>query len=97
LLCGIIHEWDDDCALQILRNCRRAMAQDSKLLLLEMVVPLANPGDFSHLLDLNVMVMNGGRERTRAEFKVLLDAAGYKMNRIIPTLAPQSLIEATPK
>jgi SAM-dependent methyltransferase len=97
LLSGIVHDWDDDCALRILRNCCRAMAQGGKLLLLEMVVPLANPSDFSHLLDLNVMVMNGGRERTSAEFRVLLDAAGYKMNRIIPTLAPQSLIEATPK
>jgi len=97
LLSGIVHDWDDDCALRILRNCRRAMAQDGKLLLLEMVVPLTNPRDFSHLLDLNVMVMNGGRERTRAEFRVLLDAAGYKMSRIISTLAPQSLIEATPK
>ena len=97
LLSGVIHDWDDDCALQILRNCRRALAQNGKLLLLEMVVPSADHSDFSQLLDLNMLVMNGGRERTSAEFSALLEAAGYAMVRIIPTFAPQSLIEAAPK
>jgi len=97
LLSGIVHDWDDDCALQILKNCRRALAESGKLLLLEIVVPSAETSDFSQLLDLNMLVMNGGRERTRAEFSALLEAAGYTMTRIIPTLAPQTLIEATPR
>ena len=52
---------------------------------------------FSKLLDLNMLVMTGGRERTKAEFRALLDAADYKLTRIVPTMAPQSVIEAVPK
>jgi hypothetical protein len=73
------------------------MAKDGKLMLLEMVVPSTDDADFSKLLDLNMMVMTGGRERTRAEFGALLDRSGYRLTRILPTLAPQSLIEAVPR
>jgi hypothetical protein len=52
---------------------------------------------FGTFLDLNMLAMSGGRERTKAEFRALLDAAGYRLTRIIPTLAPQSVIEALPK
>jgi SAM-dependent methyltransferase len=96
-LCGVIHDWEDDRAITILMNCRRAMAKDGKLMLLEMVVPSTDDADFSKLLDLNMMVMTGGRERTRAEFGALLDRSGYRLTRILPTLAPQSLIEAVPR
>jgi SAM-dependent methyltransferase len=96
LFCGVLHDWDDDRALKILGNCRRAMSKNGKLLLLEMVVPSTDAADFSKLLDLNMLVMTGGRERTIAEFSALLERAGYTMTRIIPTLAPQSLIEAVP-
>jgi O-methyltransferase domain/Dimerisation domain len=96
LLCGVIHDWDDEHAFRILRNCRRAMGKHSKLLLVEMVVPSSNSNSFSKLLDLNMLVMNGGRERTKAEFTVLLNVAGYRMTRAIPTLAPQSILEALP-
>jgi hypothetical protein len=95
-LCGVLHDWDDDQAIRILKNCRRAMPKTSKLLLLEMVVPSTGAPDFSKLLDLNMLVMNGGRERTSGEFSALLGRAGYRMTRIIPTAAPQSLIEAVP-
>jgi len=97
LLSGVIHDWDDGRALTILRNCRRAMTENSKLLLVDMIVPDAASASFSKLLDLNMLVMNGGRERTTAEFCSLLDAADYKLTRIIPTMAPQSIIEAVPK
>jgi SAM-dependent methyltransferase len=95
-LCGVLHDWDNDRALKILGNCRRAMSKNGKLLLLEMVVPSTDAADFSKLLDLNMLVMTGGRERTETEFSVLLDRAGFRMTRTIPTLAPQSLIEAAP-
>jgi hypothetical protein len=94
LLCGVIHDWDDSRAVKILRNCRRAMTNHSKVLVVDMIVPDAVSVSFSKLLDLNMLVMNGGRERTIAEFRALLDAAGYKLTRIVPTMAPQSLIEA---
>jgi hypothetical protein len=97
LLSGVIHDWDDNRAFTILRNCRKAMTENSKLLLIDMIVPDAASASFSKLLDLNMLVMNGGRERTKAEFCALLKAADYKLTRIIPTMAPQSVIEAMPK
>jgi len=97
LLCGVVHDWNDEHAIRILRNCRRAMKASGRVLLLEMLLPETADKHFGKLLDLNMLVMTGGRERTRAEFSVLLDVAGYKVTRIIDTMAPQSLIEAVPK
>jgi hypothetical protein len=73
------------------------MADKAKLLLVDMVVPDTDAMPFSKFLDLNMLAMTGGRERTKAEFGALLDAADYKLTRIIPTMAPQSVIEAVPK
>ena len=97
LLCGVMHDWDDGRAMRILGNCRRAMASNGRVLMVDMVVPENDAGCFSKLLDLNMLVMTGGRERTTAEFRALLDAAGYKLTRIVATMAPQSVIEALPK
>jgi len=90
----VIHDWDDDRAVTILRNCRKAMASSGRVLLVDMIVPDAASPSFSKLLDLNMLVINGGRERTIAEFCALLNAAGYKLSRTVPTMAPQSVIEA---
>jgi hypothetical protein len=97
LLCGVIHDWDDDQAVTILGNCRRAMAKSGRVLLVDMIVPDDDATCFSKLLDLNMLVMTGGRERTKAEFCALLDAADFKLTRVVPTMAPQSVIEAMPK
>jgi O-methyltransferase/methyltransferase family protein len=94
ILCGVIHDWDDDHGIRILKNCRRAMAKNGRLLLVEMVVPEKDGNCFSKLLDLNMLVMTGGRERTQSEFCALLGAAGYQLTKVIPTIAPQSMIEA---
>ena len=89
LVCGVIHDWDDRRAIRILKNCRRAMGEKGRVLLVDMVVPDTDAMSFSKLLDLNILAMTGGRERTKAEFRALLDAADYKLTRIIPTMAPQ--------
>jgi O-methyltransferase domain/Dimerisation domain len=96
ILCGVIHDWDDDRGIRILKNCRSAMDHNGKLLLVETVVPDTNTKCFSKLLDLNMLVMTAGRERTKAEFSTLLGAAGYKITKVVPTMAPQSVIEAVP-
>ena len=59
----------------ILKNCRKVMAKNSRVLIVEMIVPGSRSGSFSESLDLNMMVMTYGRERTRSEFDALLDAA----------------------
>ncbi len=97
VLCGVVHDWSDDLAVVILSNCRKAMARNSRALIVEMIVPKTNSASFSKLLDLNMMVMTAGRERTKSEFLALLDAADLRVTRIIPTIAPQSVIEAVPK
>jgi hypothetical protein len=96
-LCGVVHDWDDDKAATILRNCRQAMPATGRLLMLETVVPEDDSMHFSKILDLNMLAMSSGRERTRREFCTLLAAAGFRMSKIIATMAPQSLIEAVPQ
>jgi ubiquinone/menaquinone biosynthesis C-methylase UbiE len=90
----IIHDWDDARALSILKNCHRAMPPDGKLLLVEMVVPGGNEPHFAKILDLEMMLSPGGLERTEAEFRELLAAAGFELKRIVPTASPMSVIEA---
>jgi O-methyltransferase/methyltransferase family protein len=97
LLCGVVHDWNDDRVITILRNCRTAMTKTGRLLLVDMLVPHTDSKSFSKLLDLNMLVMTGGRERTQAEFCGLLDSSDYRLTRIVPTMAPQSVIEAVPK
>jgi len=93
-LCGVVHDWDDENAVTILRNCRQAMPAAGRLVLLETVVPENNSMHFGKILDLNMLAMSSGRERTRAEFCTLFTDAGFRMSMIIGTMAPQSLIEA---
>ncbi|MBS1810880.1 MAG: methyltransferase [Acidobacteria bacterium] len=94
LMKWIIHDWDDEHSLTILKNIHRAMTENGKLLLVEMVVPPGNDMDFSKLLDINMLVMTGGCERTEAEYAALLNNAGFKLTRILPTQGPASIIEA---
>ena len=97
LLCSVLHDWDDERAAVILRNCHKAMARKGRLLIVETVVPETNSASFSKLLDINMMVMTSGRERTKSEFHRLLHDADLRIARVIPTMAPQSIIEAHPK
>jgi O-methyltransferase/methyltransferase family protein len=90
----IIHDWDDEKSTAILKNIHRAMNKQGKLLLIEMVVLEGNQPDLSKFLDLNMMVMTGGRERTEAEFKSLLAASGFELRRVIRTRSPVCVIEA---
>jgi hypothetical protein len=95
LLSSIVHNWDDDRAIEIMRRCRRAMNGAGRLLLVELVLPLGNRPADGKLLDLQMMVLfPGGRERTPNEYRALLAAAGFRLTRIIPTPQQMSLIEA---
>lgn len=90
----IIHDWDDEKSTAILKNIHRAMNPDGKLLIIEMVVTEGNQPDLSKLVDLNMLVMTGGRERTKAEFESLLSGAGFRLTRVIQTASPFAVIEA---
>jgi ubiquinone/menaquinone biosynthesis C-methylase UbiE len=94
ILKWIIHDWDDEKSIIILKNCHRAMTENGKLLLVEAVVPTGSEPHFSKFIDLNMLVMTGGRERTESEYRRLLEASGFELTRIIPTESPMSVIEA---
>jgi O-methyltransferase domain/Dimerisation domain len=93
ILKSVIHDWDDQQAATILRNCRRAVGLGGRVLLAEMVIPPSNDPHVGKLLDLEMLVMAGGRERTEVEFRDLLAAAGLRLARIVPTRSPTSVIE----
>jgi len=91
---GIIHDWNDEAALRILKNCRRAIHSDGTLLLAETVLsPSTDPA--SALMDMLMMVLTNGRERTESEFRSLLQEAGFSMVQVIRA-GGVSIIESRP-
>lgn len=89
----IIHDWDDERAAKILRNIQQSMAENGKVLIVEVVVPEGNEPHQSKVLDLEMLVSPGGVERTAGEYSELLAAAGLRLTRIVPTKSPFSIIE----
>ncbi len=94
LLSRVLHDWNDDRAAAILRSTRRAMARGASLFVIERIIEPAHPSAEASLSDLSMMVMNGGRERTRAEFDHLLASAQFKLARVAPTPTRFQIIEA---
>ena len=92
----IIHDWDDEQALTILRNIRKVMPANGRLMLLESVLPPGNAPDFGKVIDIEMMLMPGGRERTEEEFRSLFERAGFRLSRVVPTAAPLWVVEAVP-
>ncbi|PRD44940.1 methyltransferase [Phyllobacterium phragmitis] len=91
----IVHDWPDEKAVQILRNCRNAMAPGGRVLVMDAVMPTGNEPHGGKLMDIVVMsAYEGGRERTEKEFRQLLNEAGLKLNRIIDTGCYVSIVEA---
>lgn len=94
LLSHVIHDWSESQCLTILGHCRKAMKPDGRLLIVEMVLP---PGDAPHpgkVLDIVMLVMPGGQERTEAEYAQLLGKAGFRVARVVPTESVVSVVEA---
>ena len=91
----VIHDWEESKAIAILRNIRRAMKPGSRLLLIEALLK-ENPGpDFAKWLDINMLVMTGGEERTEKEYCALLNEAGFKLERVVPTAGIGTLLLAS--
>ena len=98
LLSNVIHNWDDDHAVQILGRCRAAIANTGCVLLVEPVLPEDTAPSMAKLADLGMLVMtSGGRERTETEYRTLFDRAGLRLTRIVPSTALVSLAEAVPR
>jgi hypothetical protein len=97
ILQTVIHDWDDEDSVRILQTCRRSMSGGAKLLLVEQVVPTGNDYHPSKFDDLNMLVIQHGRERTAQEFRELLGAAGFMLRRVLPTPSQWSVVEAVPQ
>jgi len=91
----IIHDWDDDGASTILRNIANAMgAKKGKVILLESVIPEGSAPDLGKFIDIEMLLLPGGRERTADEFKSLFERSGFHLTKVVPTKSPLSVIEA---
>ncbi|MDT4969259.1 MAG: hypothetical protein QOJ64_3996 [Acidobacteriota bacterium] len=89
----IIHDWDEERAIAILKNCHRAMADDGRLLLIEAVIAPGNEPSLGKLMDINMLVLPGGRERTEKEYAELFSRVGFRLTKVTPTESPVSVIE----
>lgn len=89
----IIHDWNDEECVTILKHCRKGISSGGKLLVIEMVVPTGNEPSLSKLLDLQMLAVLPGCERTEAEYSTLFSEAGFKLTKIVPTMSPYSVIE----
>src|SRR5262245_18877240 len=85
LLSHIIHDWNEEQCLTILGHCRRAIASDGRLLIVETVLPTGDTPHQGKVQDMVVLVVPGGQERTESEYASLLDKAGFRLQRVVPT------------
>lgn len=92
----ILHDWDDERCVRLLRNSREAMGPEGRLLVVEGVVSPPGEAALHKLLDLEMLVMLGGRERTAEEFRALFEAAGFRLARVIPTESTLKILEGVP-
>jgi hypothetical protein len=96
LLSHIIHDWNDDQCVTILANCRKVIDVKGKLLIVELVIPPGNEPHPSKMLDMEMLAIAGGQERSEQEYSQLLANAGFVLTRVVPTSAVQSIVEARP-
>lgn len=96
VLSNVIHDWDDEHALRILKSCRRAMGQTSKILLIEMVLSSDFEPELAREADLNMLVLAGGKERTKDEMELLLARGGFALSSIRAVQPMTCLVEGIP-
>ena len=88
----ILHDWNDEQSVNILRNCRAAMNPKGRVLVVDNVIPPGNDPSWGKLLDIQMLII-GGRERTKKEFGAMFAEAGLKMTRLVPTQCALSIVE----
>jgi hypothetical protein len=94
ILSHVIHDWNEAQCLTILGNVRQAMPDHARLLIVEMVLPGKDEPHFGKILDMVMLALPGGEERTAKEYEVLLAKAGLRLTRVVPTQSTVSVIEA---
>jgi hypothetical protein len=97
VLSHVIHDWNEQQCLTILGHCRQAIATSGRLLLVEMVLPEGDTPHAGKLLDMLMLSVPGGEERTATQYDALLTKAGFKMTQVVPTQSLVSVVEAVPR
>lgn len=96
LLKHIVHDWPEDKVIEILSNVRRSIGPDGRLLLMEFVTPEGNGPHPAKLVDLWLMLLVGGKERTAKQYSDVLARSGFSLDRVVQTAATISIVEARP-
>lgn len=91
----VVHDWNDEQAVRILRNCRDAVKPHGRVLIAETVLPPGNERATVKLIDANMLVVTGGLERSEAEFAALVATAGLRLERVISTTQAISVLETS--
>lgn len=94
VLKNVLHDWTDDKAVEILRKIHTAAKVGTTVLVIEFVIPDHNREHLGHWTDLEMLLTQAGRDRTAAEYRSLLETAGFRVTRVVPTASPLSLVEA---
>ncbi len=94
---NLIHDYDDERAIKLLKNCHDAIAENGKVLAVEMIVPPGNEPSLAKIVDVEALIMSAGAiERTEGQYRDLFEAAGFKLTNVISTRSPMSILEAVP-
>ena len=94
LLSHVIHDWNEEQCLTILGHCRKALTPNGRLLIVEMVLPHGDTPHPGKILDMVMLIVPGGQERTAEEYSTLLGKAGFRVLRVVPTASAVSIVEA---
>jgi hypothetical protein len=94
LLMDVLHDWNDEDAARILTAVRSAARPRARVLIVETLVPERPGPHFGKSLDITMLAVTGGRERTEAQYRALLSAAGFSLTRVLPTASQYSIVEA---
>ncbi|WP_375562412.1 methyltransferase [Bernardetia sp. OM2101] len=92
----VLHNWNDEDCIKILKKCREAIPSNGRLLIMDMVIKEDEAQVFEKSLDIVMLLLLGAKERTKEEFEDILTKAGFKLNAVFPTKSPLSIIEAIP-
>ena len=94
LLMDVLHDWNDTDTARILAAVRRTARETSRLLIVETLVPETPGPHVGKSLDISMLAVTGGRERTEPQYRALLTAAGFRLARVLPTQSQYSIVEA---
>lgn len=92
----IIKDWNDAQCIQLLSNCRKAMKRGGKVLVAEIVLLPGRETSIQKFIDLQLMILSPGQERTEVQYRQLFEAAGFTLTRVVPTVSPYSILEGIP-